>query len=103
MVGQVFQMLKQQKPNVKAEVWQELKNELLQTMMDDLVTKLIPVYSKHLTQKDLEGLISFYETPVGKKYAESTPLIMQESIMVGQQWGMQIGQKLVAKLKEKGY
>ncbi|MEC8831971.1 MAG: DUF2059 domain-containing protein [Bacteroidota bacterium] len=48
-------------------------------------------------------MIQFFETPVGKKYAASTPLILQESMQVGQQWGMKIGQDFQRKLQEKGY
>jgi hypothetical protein len=50
-----------------------------------------------------EKIIEFYQTPVGKKYAEKTPLIMQESMQVGQQWGMKIGQEFQNKLQEQGY
>ena len=71
--------------------------------MDELADMLAPVYEKHMTENDLKKIIEFYQTPVGKKYAEKTPLITQESMQVGQQWGMRIGQKVMERLKEKGY
>ena len=80
-----------------------VRKEFLNTSLDDLVEMLVPVYSKYMTQGDLEKLIEFYQTPVGKKYAKSTPMITQESMQVGQQWGMKIGQEFEKKMKEKGY
>jgi hypothetical protein len=98
-IKQMMSMQKQQNPNVSADLWNEMEKEFLKTSMDDLVTMLVPVYKKHMTLADLKGLIKFYKSPVGKKFAEKTPMITAESMQVGQQWGMKIGQALVAKLK----
>jgi len=100
-IKQMISMQKQQNPNVSADIWNEVEAEFLKTSMTDLVKMLVPVYKKHLTLTDIEGLIKFYESPVGKKFAEKTPMITTESMQVGQQWGMKIGQALVEKLKVK--
>jgi hypothetical protein len=102
-ITQMFGMLKQQQKNVPDEVWVELQNEFNETSLTDLVEMLTPVYEKHLTQADLQKVIDFYQSAVGKKFASKTPDIMQESMQVGQQWGMRIGQKFQERLKEKGY
>jgi hypothetical protein len=102
-IKQMMGMLKQQNANVPDSVWSDFEKEFSMTSMDELVDMLAPVYQKHMTESDLSKIIEFYQTPVGKKYAEKTPLIMAESMQVGQQWGMRIGQKFQEKLKEKGY
>ena len=101
-IRQMFVMFKENK-SVPEEVWAGLEREFLLTSMDELVGMLTPVYEKHLTQADLLKLIEFYQTPVGVKFAKSSPLIMQESMQVGQQWGMKVGEAFQQKLKEKGY
>jgi hypothetical protein len=103
VMKQMFDMLKQQKTNVPDNVWADFEKEFSKTSIDDLVDLLIPVYQKHMTIADLQKIIEFYQTPVGKKYAEKTPMIMQESMQVGQQWGMDMGQKFQEKLQQKGY
>jgi uncharacterized protein len=102
-IKQMFGMFKQQHSNVPDAFWEEAEKEFSETSMDELVDMLSPVYQKYMTEADLKKIIEFYQTPVGKKYAEKTPLIMQESMQVGQQWGMKVGQKIQARLKEKGY
>ena len=102
-ITQMFGMLKQEYAQVEAKVWNEFEQEFLETSLDDLVEMLIPVYSKHMTQKDLEAIVAFYQTPAGIKFAQKTPLIMQESMQVGQEWGRKIGQEFDKKMKERGY
>lgn len=102
-IKQMFVMFKQQKSDIAPAVWEELENEFSKTSINDLVVMIAPVYEKYLTQKDLEEMIKFYQTPLGQKYAKCTPFITQESMQIGQQWGMKIGQEIATKLQERGY
>lgn len=101
-IKQMFVIFKEQSPFVEASVWEEFEKEFSSTSIDKLVEMLAPVYQKYMTQVDLEEMIIFYQTPVGKKYAKNLSMIMQESMEIGQQWGMKIGQEIAYKLKEKG-
>ncbi len=103
VVKQMFTMFKQQYSDVELDLWGDLEKEFSKTSLNDLTEMLVPVYSKYMTLEDLKELIKFYETPVGKKFAKNTPLIMQESMQIGQQWGMKVGQDFEKKMKEKGY
>jgi hypothetical protein len=102
-IKQMFTIFKQQYPDVEVEIWTDLEKEFSKTSLNELTKMLVPVYSKYMTLEDLNELIKFYNTPTGKKYAKSTPLIMQESMQVGQQWGMKIGQDFEKKMKDIGY
>jgi hypothetical protein len=102
-IKQMVGMYKSQKTNVPADAWDSLEKEFLAMSLNDLTKMLVPVYSKHLTKSDLEGLIAFYQSEVGTKFANSTPAIMQESMQVGQQWGMELGKRFNEKMSEKGY
>ncbi len=102
-INQMLTAYKGQYPQVSAEIWKEFEAEFQKTSMDELVVMLAPAYQKHLTQNDLQELIKFYKTPIGKKFAEKTPLLTREAMQVGQQWGMKIGQNFAAKMKAKGY
>jgi len=102
-IKQMFVMFKQQYSTVDASIWSELEKEFSEATINDLTEMLVPVYLKYMTKEDLEEMIKFYQTPVGSKFAKSTPLIMQESMQVGQKWGMKIGEDFKKKMKEKGY
>lgn len=102
-IKQIIVMFKEQKTEVPAKVWDEFEQEFLNTSLDELVDMLAPVYQKYMTKEDLAQIVEFYNSPVGKKYAKSTPLITQESMEVGQAWGAKIGENFAEKLKKKGY
>ncbi len=103
VVNQMFDANIKQIPSIGKEVWNELREEFIKTSLDDLAEMLTPIYSKYLTVDDIKSMIAFFKTPVGKKYAKNTPLIMQESMAIGQEWGQKIGRDLIKKMTEKGY
>lgn len=103
IVKQMISMVRQQQSNVPAEFWDEFATEMNKDVVNQLATMMSPIYQKHLTEADLKAVIAFYETPAGKKFAEKTPLITQESMVIGQEWGKQISARVIEKLKDKGY
>lgn len=49
--------------------------------------EMAKVYESNFTKEEMEELLAFYATPVGKKSLISLPKIMQESTMIGQKFG----------------
>ena len=103
VVPQMIEMMKPQLPQVPVEFWEEMEKEMKNTAFNDLVDMLVPIYQEYLTQEDLEEVIKFYQSPAGKKLGSSAPHISMATMQAGQQWGMKLGQKIQAKLQEKGY
>ncbi len=100
-IKSVCDMFRKQYTKVDEETWDLMEKEMLSTSIDELVSMLVPVYQKYLSKTDLEEIISFYESGVGKKYAKNTPAIMQDSMLVGQEWGRIIGEEIARKVEEK--
>ncbi len=80
--------------------WTEFRKEI---DSNSLMEKIIPIYQKYLTDKDVADLTKFYEGETGRRFIAIQPQLVGESMAVGQQWGMETAQKLQAKLKKKGY
>lgn len=102
-IKSMFDIIKKQKSQVPEDVLKEYESQFLNTSLDDLVKMFVPIYQKYLTGEEVDQLIAFYQSPIGKKFAGVTPAITQESMLAGQQWGMQVFQNIQTKLKEKGY
>lgn len=71
----------------------------IKASMDELYDKLAVIYMESYTEEDIDGILAFYNSPVGKKMIAETPAITQKSMQIGQQWGMQL-QPLIAKYSE---
>lgn len=78
-------------PQVPASYWEEAAKLV---NYNSLIKKLVPVYTKHFSEKEIDDLIIFYSSDVGKKTVEKTPLILQESMEIGQIWGAELAQQL---------
>jgi hypothetical protein len=102
-IDQMMEMFESSREDVPSELWKALGDEFNKTSLNELVDMLAPVYFKYMTLDEILQITAFYKTPAGKKLAISTPAITQESMQIGQQWGMKIGQKVEDRLREKGY
>tara|TARA_B100000900_G_scaffold156388_1_gene132937 strand:- start:681 stop:1091 length:411 start_codon:yes stop_codon:yes gene_type:complete len=76
------------------QIEEEKIKPLMDEMLSGLIDALVPVYQKHLSIQDLKDGIGMYQTPIGKKIAEKSPLITQETMGVSMQWGMQFSSKI---------
>lgn len=92
------------KENYK-DIPDEFWNGFLKEVSTEEFSKLyIPIYSKYYTESDLDELIKFYKTPIGQKTISNMPLIMNESMEVGREWGQNLAKKLIDKINaQKGY
>jgi hypothetical protein len=63
-------------PEEQRDVYERLFN------VDEIIERLIPLYDKYYTEKELWDIVEFYDSPAGKKALEVTPKIMKESIGV---------------------
>ncbi|MEO6193794.1 MAG: DUF2059 domain-containing protein [Thermoanaerobaculia bacterium] len=98
VLTQMFEAFKQGAPEVPASTWDEMLKEF---DADSMIELIVPIYAKHLTHEDVKGLIAFYESPLGRKMTDLLPAITQESMQAGQQWGMEVAQKVQKRLAEK--
>jgi hypothetical protein len=98
VMGQLRQVFSQQNPNIPAAFWD---NFMSKAKPEDMTDMIVPIYDKHLSHDDIKELCKFYETPVAKKFVAQMPKIMQESMAVGQKWGADLAEKVIAELKKQ--
>ena len=77
-------------PQVPAAFWDAFLAHARRDV-PQLVDSLIPVYAAHFTKAELDQLVRFYESPLGRRLSAAQPLITQESMQAGQRWGARIG------------
>lgn len=102
MVPQMLSMMKQQDKTIPDNVMQFIEKEMT-TYLDGMLGKMDKVYFKYLTLNDLKELNKMYQTPVWKKMLKVQPQIQQELMPDMQKMGMEISNKIMELLKEKGY
>ena len=96
----VISIFQKQYSDVDPKFWDEFIQGI---KPEDLENLIVPIYDKYFTESDIDQMIAFYNTPIGKKVVATLPQITQESMAAGANWGREIGEKVVKRLKAKGY
>ena len=91
---QMISSFKQSLPDVSEDYWTKFQSEVDYNELTDLI---VPIYEKHFTNDEILQLISFYKSPIGQKYIQELPGIMQESMQAGQQWGYELGERIISE------
>ncbi|MBP93437.1 MAG: hypothetical protein CMC55_04900 [Flavobacteriaceae bacterium] len=60
--------------------------------LDKLYEQLADIYMEEFTQDEIQELVAFYKTDLGKKLASKQSLLTQKGMILGQSWGMEVGQ-----------
>ncbi len=66
---------------VKVAVTDWLKKEV---DFDVIAPKLADLYMKEFTEEELNEIMKFYDTPLGKKLLAKLPVLMQQGAVIGQ-------------------
>jgi hypothetical protein len=84
--------------------------QLLQSMAarsDTFAEAVALVYAHHLTADELKQLTAFYRSPIGQRFLEQMPLIVQESLTAGQKFGQEVAGELrehmLEELRKRGH
>lgn len=94
MIPQLVNMMKQQAASQPDSFWEDFTKRWTKQFIDKMVEGITPIYQKHLTLKDLEDILAFYNTPAGQKLSASTPAVAKEVMPIGQQLGTEIGRQM---------
>lgn len=98
MMEQMMQSLAAGQPGISREFSERFLEEVDPA---ELVELLVPVYVKHLTAAEMEATLEFYRSPAGQSILQKMPLVMEESMRLGQQWGMEVAQRVMEKLERE--
>lgn len=96
MMTQMTARMKAEAPQIPPAFWDKLSARMTgQSFID----KIVPVYDKYYTIEDLHAVNTFYSSPAGQKILATLPQVMHESMQIGQDWGKQMAQEVVAEMQ----
>lgn len=102
-------VLKQAHPDIPQRILDILPAEVehvFTTHMGSFTDRMIRLYHKYYTGKEIKELLRFYSTDLGRKTIQVMPALLNESMQAGQEWGKSLGpviqQRIAARLKQEG-
>jgi hypothetical protein len=100
MLDRLFEAERRAMPEVPESVWQEARRAF---ETRELIELIAAIWDRHFTHDEIRGLIAFYESPLGVRLREMQPVILQESLFAGEEWGRRAIERLQEKLLQKGF
>ena len=88
-------------PQIPAEFWTEFSARARRDIAQ-LLERLIPIYDANFSEAQLQQLVQFYESPLGRHLVSVQPAVTMQSIQAGQQWGAEIGAEVARDLQKRG-
>jgi len=80
-----------------------VQSEPMTKLLDDIAM----IYANNFTADEMRRLIAFYREPIGQKFLDKTPVITQQSMAAGQQFGrtiaIELQKRVVEELRKRGH
>jgi uncharacterized protein len=73
-------------------------DEFKKLSFDSMILDIVPVYQRHFSRADVDQLLAFYSSPVGKKIVHEQPVMMKESMQATQAAQRQKMELLLARM-----
>jgi uncharacterized protein len=90
-----------QNPTIPPEFWDRFSAKA-RADVGRLVDSLAPVYARRFSRAELEQLVAFYESPVGRHIVSEQGSIAQESQQLGVRWGTRLGAAVAVDMANEG-
>jgi hypothetical protein len=104
---QMLQAFKSQHPDAPArsyDIAQQVVEKEFSAAFDGpdgLLAQIIPIYAKHFTHEDVQGLIAFYQSPLGQKSIAVMPALLQDSVALSQKWAASVGPRVQKDMQDR--
>ena len=98
-------MLKTMTPQQRQK-FQDIMNDMMAESLqayppDEMISDMLPIYRKYLNKSDVDGMISFYSSPVGQKVLDIQPKITRDFMTVLMPKMQERMQASISKMQER--
>lgn len=103
MTRQVGTTVTRTRPDLTADlnvVLQQLAPEF-DTQADAMTDNAARIYASAMTEQDLKDLVTFFNSPLGKRYVGFEPLVLTNVDQVMSQWSQQVSLGMMNRVREE--
>ena len=72
-------------PGFHPEAWDSLAARI-HRQLPAIHDSLAPLYAARFTVEELQGLVAFFESPLGRRFVSQQPALVEESSAMSQRW-----------------
>lgn len=76
-------------PDVPPDFWDAFKTKVRERV-PEFVELLVPVYDAELSLEQVNGLVQFYQSPLGQQFIDAQAALVSKTMKLGERWVMRI-------------
>jgi hypothetical protein len=103
LMEQIIPLLTRTRPELKAnliEVLKQLQPEFLKKE-DDMINTAAHIYARRMSEQELKDAAAFFNSPVGKKYVEVQPAMLDELVVAMQSWTQELSTYMMTRVHQE--
>ena len=101
-VENMLTMQRQQAGSGLPDEWfDEFSEEIRAEGWQQIAPKLMEIYRSNLTEEQIDHQLAYLADPITQQIVAKQPLIMQQSMAAGQEWGMTMGTRINQRIEER--
>lgn len=104
LIQQITQAIQKANPQMPAQAQPIIEEEVKAVINSktqgpgSLQQTVYAVYNQYLTLAELQELIAFYQTPLGKKLTSIMPTLLHETALASQKWAQALAPEIKARI-----
>ena len=67
--------------------------------LNELIDETARIYASHFTEAELKSMLTFYQSPVGRKMIAEEPKALDESMANAGNWGDKLSEEVITKMR----
>ena len=101
-IEQQIATMRRLRPELPDRFWDQFTSDFKRDANpDELIDLMVPIYEKNFSHDEIQQLLVFYSTPLGKKITSTLPEIQRESMDAGKQWGEKVAERLEERMNKE--
>ncbi len=99
-----LQSLRTQHPGLDADKLQLISNDISRAMTEQMMPvseDFVLLYHRHYSQSDVEQLLAFYQSDLGRKLIAKTPIMVTEETQIGLRWGQLVTPQIARIVQDR--
>ncbi len=90
MMPNMWELVKKANPRISDDMVSVLEEEFFRAFdetLPEFITGTVAIYDRYFTTAEINELLAFYKTELGRKTISMMPQLLGETMSFGQQWG----------------
>ena len=103
LMEQIVPLITRTRPELSkdlSDVLQELKPEFIKDG-DEMTDIAAHIYARRMTEDELKQAAAFFNSPVGKKYVDIQPAMLDELVVAMQSWTQTLSTTMMTRVRQE--